>query len=310
MKKVIGIVLSLILVFSMTACGDKTKGATDLAKIGETVINSTELDEYVALLAYVQGVDMTQMPAENLDIIKASMLGNMVELEAMKQYYDGKDILPETATVDLKKFIDESKATAEVKAFLDENKISDKTLTTFFYSQFYTEEFYKEVEAEVPTLEADAKKYYEDNKETYKAEEVRASHILFVEADKAKAEEVLAQIKGGADFAEMAKQYGTDGTKDTGGDLGYFAKGAMVAEFETAAFAMEKGEVSDLVKTQHGWHIIKLTDKREYKPYTDVEAAIKNELTTPTFDKKINKLKEDVGVKYLTDMKPEATTTK
>lgn len=81
-----------------------------------------------------------------------------------------------------------------------------------------------------------------------------------VNADsKAKAEEVLAKVKAGEDFATLAKQYSQDTTASAGGDLGFFGKGKMVPEFETAAFALKEGEVSGLVKTVYGYHIIKVT---------------------------------------------------
>ncbi len=88
----------------------------------------------------------------------------------------------------------------------------------------------------------------------------QASHILFKKEDKAKAEEILAEATSGADFAELAKQYGTDGTKDKGGDLGEFQTGAMVAPFQAAVFsAKELGVLSTLTETQFGYHIIKVT---------------------------------------------------
>lgn len=105
---------------------------------------------------------------------------------------------------------------------------------------------------------------------------MRASHILFkVEGatnqdtlnSKTKAEEVLAQIKGGSDFALMAAQYGTDGTKDRGGDLGWFQDGQMVKEFNTFCKAGKKGDIS-LVKTQFGWHIVKITENKSSKLVT------------------------------------------
>lgn len=77
---------------------------------------------------------------------------------------------------------------------------------------------------------------------------------------KAKAEEVLAKVNAGEDFATLAKQYSQDTTASAGGDLGFFAKGKMVPEFETAAFALKAGEVSGLVKTVYGYHIIKVTE--------------------------------------------------
>ena len=74
---------------------------------------------------------------------------------------------------------------------------------------------------------------------------------------------VLNEIKAGKDFAELAKQYGEDGTKQNGGDLGWFGKGDMVPEFENAVYALKPGEVTqDLVETQYGYHIIKLEERK------------------------------------------------
>ena len=100
-------------------------------------------------------------------------------------------------------------------------------------------------------------------------EQVRASHILLKTegkddaAVKKQAEELLAKVKAGADFAELAKKYSEDeASKAKGGDLDFFRKGQMVPEFDKAAFAMKPGEISDLVKTQFGYHIIKVVDKK------------------------------------------------
>lgn len=83
------------------------------------------------------------------------------------------------------------------------------------------------------------------------------------ETVRARAEEVLSKLKSGADFATLAKQYGEDGTAAEGGDLGFFGKGEMVPQFETAAFALKKGQVTQtLVESPYGYHIIKLTDRK------------------------------------------------
>lgn len=90
------------------------------------------------------------------------------------------------------------------------------------------------------------------------------------EAARNLAQEVLNKIKGGADFAEMAKQYGSDSTKTAGGDLGFFAKGDMVPEFENAVLALKTGELSpELVETQYGYHIIKFVEKKTEKEKND-----------------------------------------
>jgi peptidyl-prolyl cis-trans isomerase D len=111
---------------------------------------------------------------------------------------------------------------------------------------------------------------YQQNIATYSTpEQIRASHILFKTEGKDEAavrklaESVLAKVKAGGDFAALAKQYSEDdGSKANGGDLDYFGHGSMVKEFEDAAWALQPGQVSDLVKTQFGFHIIKVTGKR------------------------------------------------
>jgi peptidyl-prolyl cis-trans isomerase D len=118
--------------------------------------------------------------------------------------------------------------------------------------------------------EANIERAYNEGIEQYTTpEQVRASHILLKTegkddaAVKAKAEELLKQAKSGADFAELAKKYSEDeGSAKNGGDLDYFGKGKMVPEFDQIAFTMQPGQISDLVKTQFGYHIIKLVDKK------------------------------------------------
>jgi peptidyl-prolyl cis-trans isomerase D len=124
--------------------------------------------------------------------------------------------------------------------------------------------------AKVTVSPADLAKAYNDNIAQFTTpEQIRASHILFKTegkeeaAVKTRAEEVLKEAKGGADFAELAKKHSEDDSNaKNGGDLDYFGRGRMVPEFDAAAFAMETGQISDLVKTQFGFHIIKVTDKK------------------------------------------------
>ncbi len=107
----------------------------------------------------------------------------------------------------------------------------------------------------------------------FKKEEVRARHILFTTEGKddatvkKQAQSVLDRLKKGENFEKLAKEFGSDGTKEVGGDLGWFSRGEMVPEFETAAFALQKGQLGDLVKTQFGYHIVRLDDKREGKDF-------------------------------------------
>lgn len=134
----------------------------------------------------------------------------------------------------------------------------------------------------------DVQTYYNQNLQQFQTpEQVRASHILLKTEGKdepavrQQAEALLKQARGGADFAELSKAHSEDeGSKAAGGDLDYFGRGRMVPEFEAAAFAMEPGQISDLVKTQYGFHIIKLVDKRPGSTRTidEVRAQITDQL--------------------------------
>jgi foldase protein PrsA len=125
---------------------------------------------------------------------------------------------------------------------------------------------------DITISESEVRAYYDSNPEEFISEEsVRASHILV--ADAALAAQVLQQLKDGADFAAMAAQYSTDSAnKNSGGDLGFFTYGDMVEPFEDAAFALEVGDLSEVVQTEFGYHIIKLTDTRPQTKKTYEEA--------------------------------------
>ena len=114
--------------------------------------------------------------------------------------------------------------------------------------------------------DADARKLYDEQVQKLKPEEeAQASHILV--ATEAEAKDLKEKLKNGGDFAALAKEHSKDpGSKDTGGDLGFFTRGQMVPQFEEVVFSMNKGDVSDPVQTQFGWHIIKLVDKRTKAP--------------------------------------------
>lgn len=120
----------------------------------------------------------------------------------------------------------------------------------------------KLLESRIKITDEEMKTYFDENKDSFaKTKQVKASHILV--ADEATAKEVKEKLDAGEDFAELAKEYSTDGSAESGGDLGFFGEGSMVAEFEEAAFSLEVDEISEPVKTEHGYHIIKVTDKQD-----------------------------------------------
>ncbi|MCT4595993.1 MAG: peptidylprolyl isomerase [Anaeromicrobium sp.] len=123
----------------------------------------------------------------------------------------------------------------------------------------------------ITMTDEELKAYYDENPDHFvKAEQVRARHILLKDEEKAK--EVLAEVKGGLDFKEAAQKYSECPSKENGGDLGLFQSGQMVPEFEKAAFGLNVGEMSDLVKTQFGYHII-LTEEKQEKSTMEFDAV-------------------------------------
>jgi peptidyl-prolyl cis-trans isomerase D len=161
---------------------------------------------------------------------------------------------------------------------------------------------------DITVSEDDLRKYYTENASRYTvAEERRASHIL-IKADKdaspeqrakakAKAEALLAEVrKNPASFAELAKKNSEDpGSAERGGDLDYFGRGAMTPPFEAAVFAMKPGEISNVVQTDFGYHIIKLTDVRggEKKPFEQVRGQIEDEVKKQLAQKRFTELASD-----------------
>src|ERR1700674_228614 len=150
------------------------------------------------------------------------------------------------------------------------------------------------------TEEAMRKLYEESVSKLKPEEEVRARHILVDSEDKAK--EVIAKLKAGGDFAALAKEYSKDPGAAEGGDLGYFTKDQMVAEFADAAFKMKPGDISDPVKTQFGWHVIKLEDRRK-KPvpiFEQVKDQIEQFLVRKAQSDLVLKLRESAKVERTT----------
>jgi peptidyl-prolyl cis-trans isomerase C len=178
----------------------------------------------------------------------------------------------------------------------------------------------KMMEAELATqptpTDAEVRDFYDKNPDKFKQEEaVRASHILFrVEesADAAtkkktmdQAQSVLKEARAGADFAELAKKHSADGSAQQGGDLNFFTKGQMVPAFDQVAFALKPGQISDIVTTQFGYHIIKVTERRVAStvPFEQVSERIKEYLTEQQKQKKaqafIQSLKQKAKIEVL-----------
>jgi foldase protein PrsA len=219
------------------------------------------------------------------DTIVESKAGNITEEELFEAMKDkvGQPVLQEllyTKVLADKYEVSDKELDEKLKTYKEQ--YGENFEMMLLQSGFEDENAFKEVlktellvqkAVEKNIKEEDIKKYYN---ETYKPD-IKARHILV--ADEATAKEVKSKLDAGGKFEDLAKEYSTDGSKDQGGELGWFGPGAMVPEFEEAAYAAEINAISEPVQSQFGFHIIQVTEKKEKEPYEDVKDKMKEQLT-------------------------------
>lgn len=254
----------LVLIISITGCSKESV----VAKIDNNVITKDEL--YNVLVE------------QNGEQVLESLISEkVIELEAEKEKV-------EVSEEEIQKELD------ELKEAYGGEEVFNQAMTTYGYTLEALKDnitmnikLKKLIEPTISISEEEISSYFEMNKETFSQEEqVKASHILVETEEKAK--EVIEKLKAGEDFVELAKQYSLDeSNKESGGELGFFSRGQMVTEFEEAAFSLNSNEISDPVKTDYGYHIIKSEEKKEAKEadYEENKDSIKDILLADKISK-------------------------
>ncbi|MGI8386042.1 foldase protein PrsA [Robertmurraya sp. P23] len=244
-KLVITIVTALVGLAIIAGILLSTKDSV-VAKVGETSISEDELQQSL----------LDQYGADALDVL---ITNKLIELEADKQKITVSDEEVEEELATLAESY--GGETALEEAVVASGSTMDDVRDDII-NYIKTE---KLLEPRIEITDEELQTYFDENKDTFAtAEQVQASHILV--ADEATANEVKSKLDAGEDFSELAKEYSTDTTTaESGGDLGYFSSGDMVAEFEEVAFALGVDEISAPVKTEYGYHIIKVVDHQEAK---------------------------------------------
>ncbi|SDW28909.1 peptidylprolyl isomerase [Paenibacillus sp. CF384] len=252
----------------------------------------------------VNGVAITkdQLYDEMAKVGGEQTLDNMIQDELIKQEADKAGIVVGDAEVT--KEIDSIKkrfpSEAEFEGALQQAGMTLDDLKKQTPMQLRIR---KILEPQAKVTDEDVKKYFEENKAQFdEPEQVKASHILVATQEEADA--IEKQLKEGADFATLAKEKSTDpGSKEQGGDLGFFGKGAMDPAFEEAAFKLKKDEISAPIKTQYGFHIIKATDHKAAKAATldEKKADIKEQL--------IAQKVQELSPTWLEDLKSKSKIT-
>jgi peptidyl-prolyl cis-trans isomerase C len=271
---------------SAQSVGDQTM----VAKVNGQVITNQEVAEAEGQLMQQFGgrVDPQQM-AGMKDVVRKQAIDNVIGRVLLNQAADREGV---EATKDE---LDARMAEIRAKAGSDETYsqgiamlgMSEETFREEMGNALRVEKLLMKHRDVPEVTDAEVTAYYNENKARFQQpERVEASHILIgtdpedtaeeKALKKTEAENVLAQLKGGADFAEMAQQHSICPSKEKGGDLGYFQRGQMVKPFEDAAFSLGVGELSDIVETKFGYHIIKVTAHEDARdiPLEDARAGI------------------------------------
>lgn len=250
MKKIILLIIAMFTISFLAACGNQQSEV--IAKTDAGTI--TKADFY------------KEMKSEFGDTVLQKMI--MDKVLSSKYKVTDQEINDKLAQIK-DQYGDKFNQVLQQNGFKSEDQLKDTIRLQLLQQKAATDG--------VTVTDNEMKQYYENKKY-----EVKASHILV--ADEKTAKQVLDKLNNGGDFAELAKQYSTDtSNKDKGGDLGYFSFDDMVYPFSQKAFSLKAGDISDPVKTQFGYHIIKMVDKREKKdvnlqPYDEMKDQIHEQL--------------------------------
>lgn len=240
-------------------------------------------------------------------------LNNMITDELIQQELNKKSITVTDADVD--KDVENLKASfpseSQFEFALQQNGLTLAQLKEQTKDQI---QLRKLMSDQIEVTDEEVKAIYDQYKEDFATPElVRASHIL-VET-KEEAQQIEKQLKEGADFAAIAKEKNQDATKDTGGDLDFFERGRMDPAFEEAAFKLKKGEISGPVKTSFGYHIIKVTDRKEATNPTfedkkeEIRSTLENQKVMQQSSAYIQELKDKATISNTLDETPAVETT-
>jgi peptidyl-prolyl cis-trans isomerase C len=238
-KRVLFLTTAVLAVFILTACPDKDAASE----------KSIEVEKQAEVIATVNGVKITSVDFDN----EVSTLPDYIR--GMAATPDGRKEMIETLIM-RELILQQAKKDGTDKSSEVEQKLAD--IKNRIIVDVYLK---KTIETESKISDAELQEFYDQNKEKFKSgEQVKASHILV--KTQQEADEILAELKKGATFADLAKAKSIDSSASAGGDLGWFEKGHMVPVFEKAAFALQEGELSGVVKSEFGYHIINVTGKR------------------------------------------------
>jgi parvulin-like peptidyl-prolyl isomerase len=255
------VVLALALVLGLFVNGARAEEDAVLGKAGDYVVKQSDLDRMIRNNPPDRQRMLQENPDQRVAVVRFMLEVKVISDRARKEQFDKKSEVKEQLE------------------FMADNYLAQEYLVTVIIKEFN------------PTDE-EMKEFYSANAKSFAVpEQVRVRHILLRLSPgappeekgkvKEKAETLLKRIRDGENFVTLATEYSEDpGSKNTGGDLGYFTRGQVVKSFEEAAFSLKPGQTSEVVETQFGYHLIKMEDYKEAgtRPFDEVKNSIRSRL--------------------------------
>ena len=290
-----------------------------IAEVNESGITSDQLQKtFLNAISRYDDTALSGLDQSAIVSFKKNILDQLINYELFYQQAQKEKIKISNDDINLEidKIKDNFSSPEEFNEALKANNITPAQLKEDIKRQLMINSILEETRNQISISDEELLEYYNENKESFlELEQVYARHIL-VETEE-EANNLLLQLKEGlTDFAELAKEKSIGPSAPSGGDLGFFTRGQMVKEFEDAVFSLEPGEISDVVQTQFGYHIIKCEEKKEeYSPaFEEAKERISNTLryqkeneVISTF---ISKLKEEAVIVYNYDFDAEIESLK
>jgi peptidyl-prolyl cis-trans isomerase C len=314
--------LALALVGSSTLAAEKQPPEGKVAVVNGSVITRADFDRDMSRVQQ-RLFSMGKPPSDSqLSEIKKEVLENLIKRELLYQESQKQGITIDEAAVNeqLRKLKERFPSETEFKNALSSANLSEAAITSEFKRGMAIQQFVdKQFVQKITVSDEESKAYYDSHPDLFKQpEQVRARHILIKvdpvgdESQKAetrkKIEEIQKKVQKGEDFETLAKEFSEGPSSAKGGDLGYFRRGQMAKPFEEAAFMLRQGEVSSIVETKYGYHLIKVIDKKPGTTiaYEDIKKRLEQHMKRDKVQKEVSlyveKLKEKAKVeRFLTE---------
>jgi parvulin-like peptidyl-prolyl isomerase len=325
--RILIIPVAAALLFVGAACGGGDDGdvpSNAVAVVGDQTVTKAEFDRLLnqARSSYKESKRKFPEPGTDEYVqLRDQIVSYLVQRAQFAEEAEERDIEVSEEQVDkrlnqlVQQFFDGNKKKYEQQ--LKENGVTEDQVRSDIEAQLIQEELFKEVTKDVKVSDAEAQKYYRENKEQYSTPAQRdVRHILVKKNQKALADSLAAQLRDGANFAQLARRHSQDpGSKKAGGKL-EISRGQTVAPFDKVAFSLPKNRISDPVRTQFGWHVIEpLSAVKPPKttPFKQVKEAIRQQLLQTKKNEKssnyVEELKKGDEVDYQVGFAPRKTTT-